>query len=240
MRRSFIMSKSDENKDSKLSTPQEGNPCGVCRSLGLPAKWKCGGHRGVGGGKGGSSGEEKVAAKELSHVDKLLLNAQSLEESLIQSELWMQPHREDALFEFKNPDSLINIKLDIEGGVLNFSSKKTLSADERKALDEFFDTLEHEFNEFKKELAHEGAPVASMRINRADNNLTMIMPNSQHYIAFVQRLMDKNLLFIQKPAFNNPDLSKVNSLDSVGYQSTAPTPFDMVPRPNKNSDESKR
>lgn len=215
--------KSRPDQDQRKSA-LDNNPCGICRALGSPT---CKGHGG--GAGGGGSGDSEAQEKS---IDKALnANPAALELSLTKNGLWRKTD-EDFAYEFNNPVALMSLTLDMGRCSIQFSGKKDLSTEQQKALDEFYQQIKDEFNEFKSELATKGIDVQQMLMERDGNNLTIKIPNPKHYDAFVQRLMDKNLLITQ---VEPQDTKRMNVQDRPAEQehkSTAPSPFDMSgPKP---------
>tara|TARA_Y100000588_G_scaffold395275_1_gene522206 strand:+ start:3847 stop:4536 length:690 start_codon:yes stop_codon:yes gene_type:complete len=204
----------------------DNNPCGICRSMGLPV---CKGH---GGGAGGG-GSDDSEAQENSTDKALNSNPATLELSFTKNGSWSKTD-EDFVYEFNNPNALMSLTLDMGRGLIQFFGKKDLSTEQQKALDEFYQQIKDEFNEFKSELATKGIDVQQMLMERDGNNLTIKIPNPKHYDAFVQRLMDKNLLITQ---VEPQDIKRMSVQDRPAEQeqehkSTAPSPFDMSgPKP---------
>ncbi|HEN5528819.1 hypothetical protein Lmor_0517 [Legionella moravica] len=227
-------SNTDKNEDPRKQAI-ESNPCGICRSAGIP---NCKGHKGgAGGGETSDEESEELIDEHLSSP----MTAFKPSVNFIKSEVWRQPDSWESVFEFKNPDALITIKLDFEQGILCLSSKERLPKDQQKAVDELFNAIKNEFNQFKKELANQGISVENMQLNHQGNNLTLNINKPKLFDAFIQRLMDKNLLIAQAPTLQNdkqekfsatPEKSMNTTLDAKqDYNSTAPTPFDMTPKP---------
>jgi hypothetical protein len=213
-----------KNKEKDPRTQAiENNPCGRCRAMGFPT---CKGH---GSGSGGE-GDEASEASELTNTDTLTLDT-----IISKSELWHAEPNADDVYIYNALDALVSIKLDLAAGSLVFSKKGPLSKEEQKALDEFFDTIEHELNAFKKELEAQGVDTQSFQSHREKNCLTIQIPGIQHYDAFVQRLMDKNLL----PTALNQEQTKHNVAAATHQDnqkepeasSSAPNPFDISKGP---------
>ncbi|RYW88255.1 hypothetical protein D7219_12530 [Legionella pneumophila] len=227
-------SNTDKNEDPRKQAI-ESNPCGICRSAGIPI---CKGH------KGGAGGGETIDEESEDLSDAYLPSpVQTFKPSInfIKSEVWRQRDSWESVFEFKYPEALFTIKLDFEQGILCLSSKERLTKDQQKAVDELFNAIKNEFNQFKKELAHQGISVENMQLNQQGNNLTININKPKFFDAFIQRLIDKNLLISQAPTLQNdkqdkfsaaPEKSMNTTLDAKpDYNSTPPTPFDMTPKP---------
>lgn len=182
----------NESPKDERARAIEKNPCTMCRALGLPI---CRGHGG--GGGGGSEGGDEDSQKDEKQNDneqQLLNRSSSMDEVLIYSELWHLPADVDFIFEFDDPHALLDITLNMELGLIVFQGHKELTAEEQEALDELFDEIENQFNAFKKSLDNPQIPLESMTLNREGNKLTIKIPSPKYYDAFVQQLMDKNLL----------------------------------------------
>ena len=161
-------------------------------------------------------------------ADASVLSLKPLEKSLTESALWSQQDIWESTFELKNPEAFILVKLDMEKGLLAFSSKPHLSGEEQKCVAELFKAIENEFNQFKKELVEQGIAVAAMSVSRDKNGLTLRVSSPKHFDAFVQRLMDKNLLTIQ-PVIHQKKIAQdaklnIEAKTDLNYKSTAPTP----------------
>jgi hypothetical protein len=104
------------------------------------------------------------------------------------------------------------VPLDLKACALTFSGEDDLSEEEQEALDLLFDTIEEELNafikEFEAELEADEIDVESIQSHREENTLTIKMPSPKYYDAFVQQLMDKNLL----PTPLNQEKTKNNAM----------------------------
>jgi hypothetical protein len=215
------------------------NPCGICRAAGLPT---CKGHGGGSGGSGGSDLASDDASTTAASKDSPSLSPTiKPSELLIQSELWAQPNSWESIFTFNSLNALIDLRLDLERGLLSLSSNKGLATDQQKAVDELFDAIKNEFNQFKTELANKGVSVEQMQLNHQGNNLTLMLPTPKYYDAFIQRLMNKNLLATEAPSPKNGKrdeyipISEKSISEAIAPEptdlSTTSTPFDMTPKP---------
>lgn len=233
----------DIQKDERAKAVDR-NPCSMCRALGMPT---CKGHGGGGGGGGSSSdtADAKSSGASATSIsfDGLTGTSTSIEDSLSQNPAWTQSNQLELTFLFAHPNALLSIKLDMGQGRLTFSGDKDLTRDQRVVLGGFFKAIELELNDFKKELSKKGIDTDSIKIAHEGNNLTIKIPTPKYYDAFVQRLINKNLL----PTLT-PELSQEKRRESaadkslVGQESaeqtsrsTAPNPFDIRkgPQPTK-------
>lgn len=221
--------KNESPKDERKRTI-ENNPCSMCRALGLPI---CRGH---GGGSGGSEGSDENSQKDENQKDnegQLLSRSTPMDKVLIYSELWQLPADADFIFKFDDPHALLDITLNMELGSVVFQGHKEPSAEEQEALDALFDEIEKQFNGFKKSLNNPQIPLESMTQNREGNKLTIKIPNPKYYDAFVQQLMDKNLLpnkaaplQEQKKAEEPVEMTPADEAIQR-YTSLLPNPFDI-------------
>ena len=133
------------------------------------------------------------------------------------------------------------MKLNMDAGSSIFYGKKDLSNDQQATLDEFFNAIETELTDFKKELVKNGEdPKLVNKINAIHdgNVLTLKFPSPKYYDASVERLIDKNLVFIE-PVCQQEKIQGIETPRPLAspkdteqsYKSTAPTPFDMRPEP---------
>lgn len=219
--------KNDEDPRAKAV---KNNPCGICRALGLPV---CKGH---GGGSGGGGGDASKSADDTLDTTSNIIDHDSLEKALSNSPLWDESYNIDDLYTFDTPHSLFSIKLDLGSGTLVFSARDNLSKEEQQALKTFFDAVENELNEFKNELKAQGFDTDAIQCHREKNSLSIKLPTPKYYDAFIQRLMDKNLLVTQV----SHELNEIPSIPSDAPKtqretqqasSTAPNPFDISKGP---------
>lgn len=237
-------SQSDSNEDAGKSNISD-NPCGICRASGLPI---CKGHGGGSGGGGGDS-DSKEAEKTGPQVQpgSMLLNvptpkpeSDALFDLLEHSQLWTQT--DDFIFQYKNPHALLSMTLNMENNTLSCQGKDDLTKEEQHALDTLFKAMEHEFTIFKKESSTTHPMQAN--ISRIGNQMTINIPDPKYFDAFIQRLVDKNLLVLadknllqaqpeSKQKVASPIISEIEAPQSEQPTSswTAPTPFDMTPKP---------
>lgn len=229
--------KNESPKDERARAIEK-NPCTMCRALGLPI---CRGHGG--GGGGGSEGGDEDSQKDENQKDneQPLSRNTSMDEVLISSELWQLPADADFIFEFDEPHALLDITLNMELGSIVFQGHKELSDEEQEALDALFDEIEKQFNTFKKSLDNPQIPLESMTLNREGNKLTIKIPSPKYYDAFVQQLMDKNLLPTkatplqeQKKAEEPREMTPADEAIQR-YTSLLPNPFDFNNGPKFSS-----
>jgi hypothetical protein len=204
----------------------ESNPCPTCRLKGFPS---CTGH----GGGGGSSGDSKDASDRLEDAStKTTATATPtfrpilLETQLMQSQIWKC--KDEFTFTFESQDALFTMEIDMVHNRIIFLGDKNLSREQREDLRLFFDTIMKEFNEFKRELTAQGISVDNITVTREGNTLILSFGSSNRiqYDAFVQRLIDKNLIPMHpRPA---PQEKHENHLvEEQGRRSNTPTPFDI-------------
>lgn len=234
---SEILSADVSSKDEPTSSPKK-NPCGMCRANGLRV---CKGHGGGagGGGGGGGSSDSSDNQEGLSTSPSPKLKPKTLQERL--AENLISTDGLDSVFIFENQDALFTMKLDMDCGSIIFCGKKDLSKNQQATLDEFFNTIKTELSAFKKELIKMGEdPKLIDKINavHVENVLTLKFPSPKYYDAFVERLIDKNLIFIEPVPQQEkireavtPQLLASPEDTEPSHKSTAPTPFDIRPEP---------
>jgi hypothetical protein len=215
------------------------NPCGMCRAMGFP---RCQGHGGGGGGGdsggGGSSDAEHDDATSKALDDVITSAAEAslaLGDLFLESMLWVAQENEEDVYTYDATHALLSITLDLGLGSLVFSRDGDLSQEEQEELDLLFDAIEEALNEFKTELLDAGLDVEAVHCHREAGVLTMKMPTPTYYDAFIQRLMDKNLLVTQpKLAEKNDEVAVKQDMEveqDDTYSSTAPNPFDISKGP---------
>lgn len=217
------------------------NPCGMCRSLGLRV---CKGHGAASGG--GSPDSEEAGQQAASQTDSgstplnspvLKPKNDALSDLLEHSPLWHQ--MDEFIFQFKNPNGLLSMTVDMENNTLSCQGKDDLTQEEQQALDMLFEAIEQEFNRFEKEFSTTHSIQAS--ISRVGNQLTVNISDPKCFDAFIQGLANKNLLVLsdknivqaqpdseqKKP--QAPELKAPQS-EQTASSWTPPTPFDMTPK----------
>ncbi|CEG57846.1 hypothetical protein [Legionella fallonii] len=216
--------KPEPNLDQRKSA-LNNNPCGICRAMGSPT---CKGHGGSGGGSGGSSDKNESLTNVQATTNKPI--SIDLEKSLGKSTLWLKP--DDLAFEFNIPDALISVKIDMEQGVILFSGKGDLSPDQNIALQKVFEAIKQEFNEFKKDFS---VAANQMQLNQVGNELKVTISNPKLFDAFVQRLLDKNILTTEMGPMPSKGQNTVfESKQETGNQYKSPNPSDISgPKPWK-------
>ncbi|HBD7375348.1 TPA: hypothetical protein KKX36_000939, partial [Legionella pneumophila] len=201
------------------------NPCGICRAMGSPT---CKGHGG--GGSGGGAGDSSDKDESLTKVQSATNKPTTidLEKSLGKSNLWLKP--DDLAFEFNIPDALVSVKIDMEQGIISFSGKDDLSQDQNIALQKFFEAIKQEFSEFKKDFS---VAANQMQLNQVGNELKITISNPKLFDAFVQRLLDKNILATELGPMPKKEQNTVSELkQETENQYKSPTPFDISgPKP---------
>ncbi|MCX7114444.1 MAG: hypothetical protein NTW08_00805 [Gammaproteobacteria bacterium] len=215
-----------------MRSEKKGPACEMCRAMGLAI---CKGHGGGGGGGGGdsevSSNKKEETLTKRSATPKFSPNA--LETQLMQNPAWKKPDELEQTFLFKDQDALFIMTIDMENNQLIFSGNKNLTENEQAALNELLDAIVHELEAFKTELTQHGESGEQFKVTRDRNTLTITCPSAKHYDAFVQRLMDKNML----PIHPKTELQKTHDKPKVeepSSQYTTPTPFDINgPKPKK-------
>jgi|GEM_PF-3419863 len=199
----------DKSENERLNlNPIDNNPCGICRANGLAI---CKGH---GGSSDSSDGDPAITDKS-GASDKTI--PKMLHTSFQENPLWL-PDAEEFVFEWHNEESIMSIKADIGTGSVIISGIDGVSDSHEKAQAELLTAIENEFNQFIEELAGAGVSVDGMRATHIGNELKIIIPNKTCYDAFMQRLIDKNLLITHSAA---RALDVKFSMELAGGQSTA-------------------
>lgn len=199
------------------------NPCSICRALGFPT---CKGHGSSRGGQEEASDNDEVSNKDKSSINESTANDLTI--ALGQSALWLKP--DDLIFEFNHSDALMSVTIDMEQGTILFLGKEDLSHAQNIALKEFFQTIKQELNEFKKDCS---VSANQMQLELVDNKCKIRISNPKLFDAFVQRLLDKNILStdLESIPINNRDTVSESKQDA-NNQYKSPTPFDISgPKP---------
>ncbi|KTD20808.1 Uncharacterised protein [Legionella lansingensis] len=229
--------KPDMEKDERERAIKT-NPCGICRAKRLPVcRCRGGGGSGGGGGSDSSNDLKDDASRAGSAPYHLELSpVPALIEYLNESQVWFLEEDADLIFKFENP--LLKITLDMENGSLVLQGKKDLKEDEQNDLDALFDAIEDELNNFKMELKAKNIEIGPITMVRDHNTLSIKIPNPQYFDLFITRLMNKNLLphhpdaALQLRDKNVGPSALVQAvLSNEENKPTAPTPFDIRPRP---------
>lgn len=235
----MIANKSKETQKDERARAIENNPCNTCRAFALPI---CRGHGGGGGGGGGSgaAGDGDLSAASNIAPDFMLSTDEDTIIKALTQGGWTLAEDTDLVFEFDDPFALLTIKLDMESGLLELKGKDDLSPEEQQILDELFDDIENELALFNKELLAKNVQIGPIKIVREPNSLSIRIPDPQYFDAFIQRLMNKNLLPTPAPELQEKDEISQSipkeSLELTAQEKNAPTapnPFDISrgPRP---------
>ena len=215
-----------ERKDERTKL-LEANPCGICRASGLPT---CKGHGGRGGSGGSSDSTEEMLAET---ITTLTLTPISLEEQLTRSAVWDKPDELELTFVLNGQDTLFTMKIDMENNQLIFECDKNLSKEQQADIRAYFEAIMKELTVFKTELIKQGVSVEHITAISNENTLRIRFPSAEHYDAFVQRLIDKNMI----PMHPRPEPQKREDDPRVEEQASryaTPTPCDMNgPKPEK-------
>ncbi|HHY1453248.1 TPA: hypothetical protein ACV1OQ_000301 [Legionella pneumophila] len=222
-----------ENKRDERSKALDSNPCGMCRAAGLPI---CRGHgRGAGGGnevKGENSPQDNAPAPKYVSTN---IEVKALSSYLEDSAVWSSD--EDFLYNFNNDLAVFSIKLDSAMGLIYFQGNESLSANDKKDLNELYDKIEDELKMFTDEVNAQ-----NISISRKGNDLKISIPDPNLYDQFVTRLLNKNLI----PNNNykadldfktNPDAKqKVVAENEAVASYKSPNPFDISKGPRPTSE----
>ena len=229
-----------EDKDSSQGSDKP-NPCGICRAAGIPV---CKGH---GGGAGGGGSDSNGAKKEEagSQLGAVQLNSSTpkpknddLVNSLERCQLWSQV--DDFIFKYKNPSSLLSMTINMEKNTLICQGHDHLTKEEKLARDMLFEAIGQELDSFRKE----NPTILTMNIEKSHsgNQITINIPDQKCFDAFIQRLVDKNLLNLSDENLlkkqPSPEKKSTQVMDDVqsppeelASQRTATTPFSIEPKP---------
>ncbi|QBR84773.1 hypothetical protein E3983_10660 [Legionella israelensis] len=228
------MANESKSKRDERSKALAGNPCGNCRAAGLPI---CKGHGG-GGGAGGNEAKDENASKDNAPTPKNVpsnIEVKALSSYLENSEVWNSD--DDFLYNFNNDLAVFSIELDLAKGVIHFQGNESLSANDKKDLNELYDKIEDELKRFTDE-----ADAQNISFSRKGDNLKINIPDPKLYDQFVTRLLNKNL--IPDNNYNadldykiNPDAERkvdVNKIADSSYK--LPNPFDISKGPRLPDD----
>lgn len=144
---------------------------------------------------------------------------------------WTQVPGQYDKFEFKNAKALVSMSLDFQNSSLLFTTNKVLSLNDHAVLDKYILNLKGTFKGFCAEQGlTEGKDYKIEERTDANENYKLIIriADKEHFNAFVNRLMDKNLL----PAPS-----------SELREALRPTPLSTRPRPGgskKQSEDEKK
>ncbi|KTD23113.1 hypothetical protein [Legionella israelensis] len=226
------MANESKSKRDERSKALAGNPCGKCRAAGLPI---CKGH---GGGAGGDEAKDENASKDNAPTPKNVpsnIEVKALSSYLENSEVWNSD--DDFLYNFNNDLAVFSIELDLAKGVIHFQGNESLSANDKKDLNELYDKIEDELKMFTDE-----ADAQNISFSRKEDNLKINIPDPKLYDQFVTRLLNKNL--IPDNNYNadldykiNPDAERkvdVNKIADSSYK--LPNPFDISKGPRLPDD----
>lgn len=214
--------KNSEDPKELLAKTIEKNPCSLCKTKGYLI-CKC-----VGGGGFGGDGGDGPAKTD----DNVLADNASLEiaeSSLEDSELFMELSPLEASW-LERFSELLQVDNDSQRGILTLRSKPGLSPDELAEVEEFLNTVKAEFDQFKDDLEKQGIPVINFTALLSKNELVIRIP-SPYYDAFIQQLVDKQLL----PKEYLQQHEKVVSQQAAPNLSS-PTPFATKPKPSMSKE----
>lgn len=216
------MSVNNEDKTQSKDTMQERvqkNPCQLCRRMG---KLKCSClPGGGGGGSNDSTNDADDEKKPALDTVAVLLNIPKFSlEKLFDGTQFV----DEIAFAMGSFKLLFNQSL----LTLTFKGKSYLSQREQEDLNELYEAVTDEFDQFKAELQKQGVSVDNMWASRINNDLTLKFPTAEIFNQFVQRLIDKGYL-PQNLGNPNPTQAQAVSAENVN-NSSLPNAFSTVPR----------
>lgn len=175
------------------------------------------------GGGGGGDSDDTIEADEALDATRTTATLQSLSALFSESDLWRPEYDMEDSFLCDRPS--FSITLDLSAGSLILTRKEGLSKEAQEEFERMMDTIENEFDAFKAELEAQGIDTQAFQSHRGEEGLTIKIPTTEHFHAFVQRLVDKNLLA------TNPE-QKQHTTEAAATKnqdepSTAPNPFDI-------------
>lgn len=220
------------NAKDPLTQAIENNPCGICRAKRLPACICKPGGGGSGGGSEEESAEKDNALQATAHVPTL----QHLNTIFSESPVWQPVPNADDSYTYNDPQGLFTIKIDLSAGTLELTKHPGLSKEELQQLEKLLDVIESEFHAFKAELQAKGINTQAFQCHHDNGSLTIKIPNPKYFDAFIQQLVDKQLL--PTDTMNRahlPEADGSKSQDDTRNQatnSTAPNPFDISKGPD--------
>lgn len=216
-----------ENRRDERSKALDSNPCGMCRAAGLPI---CRGHGG--GAGGGNEAKDENSPKDNAPTPKYVptnIEVKALSSYLEDSEVWNSD--EDFLYNFNNDLAVFSIELDSARGLIHFQGNESLSANDKKDLNELYDKIEDELKKFTDEVNEQ-----NISISRKGNDLKISIPDPSLYDQFVTRLLNKNLIpnnnykaDLDYKANQNAEQKVDEKEASASYKS--PNPFDISSGP---------
>lgn len=218
-----------ESKTDERSNAIANNPCGMCRSFGLPV---CKGH-GAGGGGGDETKDENSKnnhAPTPNHAPATI-KVKDLSSYLENSEVWNS--EDDFLYKFNKDFALFSIILDSTQGLIHFKAKEFLSANNKKDLNQLYDKIEDELKQFIDEINAQ-----NISITRKGNDFKISIPDQNLYDQFITRLLNKNLIPDNNYNANlsdkaNQNLEPKNAEKEATASYKSPNPFDISNGPKR-------
>jgi hypothetical protein len=212
-----------------LTQAIEKNPCGICRAKRLPT---CICKRGGGGSSEEESAEKNDALPTTPHTPTLA----HLNHIFSESPVWQPVPDADDSYTYNDPQGLFSIKLDLGAGSLELTKRPDLSKEELQQLEKLLNMIENAFLSFKSELEAKGIDTQAFQCEHKNGSLIIKIPNPTYFDAFIQRLVDKQLLptnTINKTHSSASDDS-TSQEDSLNQENntTAPNPFDISKGPD--------
>jgi hypothetical protein len=237
--------KRNEPKNAPTQTAQI-NVCGKCRAFDLPPPCRGHGGGGSGGGGGGGGDSKDESKKKENSQSQKILNPTELAAYLLQvNDRWSHVPNTDMALIYKDPGSLLSLKLDNDKGTLIFNGNLGLSAEERETLHTLFAAIMKEFELFKSQnvKSQNGITSEGFSATIKGDNLTITIPNPKLYDLFIHQLMNNNLIPTPSNLKKQHDVSNANVHEgtndkSSGYKS--PTPLGNInlgPRPQGTKKE---
>jgi hypothetical protein len=253
---------SQNNSPSTSKMDPQNNPCSLCRPFRVPV---CPGHGGSKGGSGsGSSGggesggdnsqsgnsQENSSTAHATHTPETTNHATNTDSNIGYTNTYTAQDistpqnvlSKNMLFNSEVISELLSKKLlsldsNNDLGILSIKcNPELLSKDQKNEIKKFIDVLLKELEAFKKE---KGLSVDAATIDKDPTgniiSLRITLPKPAIYDAFIQRLVNKNLLPLQAQQKNEKAIYQ----EDVNH--FHPTPLSMKPTPktDKKDDEKK-
>ena len=127
--------------------------------------------------------------------------------------------------------ALLRITLDMSLGSLVFQSRRELAKEQQATRDELFNNIEKELLRFQQERPEVQPQVNTTKTAGIEITLSIKISKPHYFDAFIQQLLEKNLLPTQNNNMKQDVTKETSSVAPEVYQSTAPTPFEMRPSP---------
>jgi len=224
-----------ETKDER-TLAIENNPCNMCKSMG---KTTCSGHLSEGGGEETEGKTEGSEISGQSMPTPAPESKKSVEEVLLENEGWSQDFDNEGVLTFNSPYALFSMELSLDTGSIKIFGDEGLSPEKQKTLAVYMQAIADEVNEFKKSLDPSDPLVDKITVTCENNVMTITLPTPAYYDAFIERLIEKNLLpvAIKQAVLEHKEKNEAKADNSLSEEEspeeleeekqTTPTPFDI-------------